>query len=102
MVLELDPHELERLVQQHAALARIEAGRGRLEHGGGEAHLAVGAESALGLQRQRLDAAGHGLAGIHSHALLVFDRLELGATQRGRQRDDARCGRVLARARAGE
>ena len=58
MAAELDPHQLERLVQQHAAIARIDARRRRFERFCAEPHFAVGVKAAFRLQRERLDAAG--------------------------------------------
>ena len=81
MTAELAPHQLERLVQQHAALARVDAGRRRFEGVRLEPHFAVGVKAALGLQRERLDAAGDGAADVHRDALRVVERLELRLVQ---------------------
>jgi hypothetical protein len=84
------PHELERLVQQHAAIARIESGRRRFERVGREPHLAVRAEAALRLQRERAHTAAHGAALVDGHAANVVENFQRRRAHGFRQRNEPR------------
>ncbi len=84
---ELDPHQLECLVQQHAAIARIDARYRRFEPLRAQPHFAVGMKAALRLQREWFDAASHWRRDVDGGADRVLERLELRVPHETGQRD---------------
>jgi hypothetical protein len=96
MRVELAPDELQRLVQQLAAIARIDPGKRFLETFAVQPDFAIRMEAAFGLQRQRLHPARHDERGVHGHAARVVEFFQLRRPQLRGQGQQGRGARRMA------